>query len=44
MIRAPLPPAGRCVVCGGILRNERWRCWLCVLMAMLIKRDRYRNN
>lgn len=37
-----LPPRGRCVQCGGILRAERWRCWICRIFAQMYPEAR--NN
>lgn len=35
----PIPPAGRCRSCGGVLASSEeraaWRCWLCALVARL---------
>lgn len=35
-----LPPPGRCFQCGGILRSEKWRCWICMLFEALYGSDR----
>lgn len=35
-----LPPRDRCIGCGGILRSERWRCWVCVLTEQMYPTNR----
>lgn len=35
-----LPPRDRCAQCGGILRAERWRCWICELTERLYPSNR----